>query len=182
MIKEYLNLIGREPFLAITSEPGFSQACSFCRMLMNHKNFHLTQIPEKNNGMIFLKSPKTLFLDHFWQFLVIFARCGLFPKNPAVTYNYIWAPNNMLNLKKKQKNNDPIPRKLTDKWKNGQRDRQTLFFRTLPAEDRGPKNLQSNIKLLVRIRGHVYLIIAVLGLWHPHLQLHETTLEKVKTE
>ena len=60
----------------------------------------------------------------------------------------------MLNFNKK-KNNEPIPRKLTDKWKNGWKDRHTLFFRTLPAEDRGPKNPQSKIKLLVRIRGHV---------------------------
>ena len=38
-------------------------------MLMNHKNFHFTQIPDKTNDMIFLKSPKTLFLDRFWSFL-----------------------------------------------------------------------------------------------------------------
>ena len=41
-------------------------------MLMNHKNFRFTQIPDKTNDMIFWKSPKTLFLDHFWPFLVIF--------------------------------------------------------------------------------------------------------------
>ena len=58
MIKEYWNLIGREPFLAITWEPDFSQVCSFCRMLMNHKNFHSTQIPDKTNDVIFLNSPK----------------------------------------------------------------------------------------------------------------------------
>ena len=46
-------------------EPDFSQACSFCRMLMNHKNFHFTQIPDKTNDAIFLKSPKTMFLGHF---------------------------------------------------------------------------------------------------------------------
>ena len=33
-------------------------------MLMNHKNFHFTQIPDKTNDMIFLKSPKTLFLPN----------------------------------------------------------------------------------------------------------------------
>ena len=38
-------------------------------MLMNHKNFDFTQIPDKTNDMIFLKSPKTMFLGHFWQFL-----------------------------------------------------------------------------------------------------------------
>ena len=35
------------------------------RMLINHKNFHFTQIPDKTSDIIFLKSPKTLFLDHF---------------------------------------------------------------------------------------------------------------------
>ena len=68
-IKEYWNLIGQEQFLAITWESDFSRACSFCRMLMNHKNFHFTQIPDKTNDMIFLKSPKTLFWGHFWPFL-----------------------------------------------------------------------------------------------------------------
>ena len=71
-IKEYWNLIGQELFLAITWEPDFYQACSFRRMLMNHKNFHFTQIPDKANAVIFLESPKTLFwgiFDHFWLFL-----------------------------------------------------------------------------------------------------------------
>ena len=87
MIKEYWNLIGREPFLAITWELDFSQACSFRRMLMNHKNFHFTQIPDKTNDMIFLKSPKTMFLGHFWLFLVIFAR-WIFPKKSgSATHN-----------------------------------------------------------------------------------------------
>ena len=54
---------------AFTWELDFSQACSFLRMLMNHKNFHFTQIPDKTNDMIFLKSPKTMFLGHFWPFL-----------------------------------------------------------------------------------------------------------------
>ena len=42
-------------------------------MLMNHKNFHFTQIPDKTNNVIFLKSPKTMFwaiFDHFWSFLL----------------------------------------------------------------------------------------------------------------
>ena len=72
MIKEYWNVTGREPFLAVTGEPDFFQACSFRRMLINHKNFHFTQIPDKNNDAIFLKSPKTIFraiFDHFWSFL-----------------------------------------------------------------------------------------------------------------
>ena len=69
MIKEYWNLIGWEPFLSLTWELDFSQACSFRRMLMNHKNFDFTQIPDKTNDVIFLKSPKTMFLGHFWPFL-----------------------------------------------------------------------------------------------------------------
>ena len=38
-------------------------------MLMNHKNFHFTQIQDKTNDMIFLKSPKAMFLGHFGPFL-----------------------------------------------------------------------------------------------------------------
>ena len=69
MIKEYWNLIVREPFLSLTWELDFSQACSFRRMSMNHKNFDFTQIPDKTNDVIFFKSPKTMFLGHFWPFL-----------------------------------------------------------------------------------------------------------------
>ena len=68
-IKAYWNLIGQEPFLAITWELDFSQVCSFRRMLMNRNNFHLTQIPHKTNEVIFLKSPKAMFLGHFRSFL-----------------------------------------------------------------------------------------------------------------
>ena len=83
MTKEYWNLIGREPFLAITWELDFSQACSFRRMFINQKNFHFTQIPD----MILLTSPKTMFLSHFWLFLVIFAR-WIFPKKSgSATHN-----------------------------------------------------------------------------------------------
>ena len=56
----------------LTWEPDFSQACSFCRMLINHKNFHFTQIPDKTNDVIFLKVQKTMFLGifyNFWSFL-----------------------------------------------------------------------------------------------------------------
>ena len=102
MIKEYWNLIGRVPFLAITWEPGFSQTCKFSRLLMNLKNFHLTQIPDKTNDMIFLESPKSLFLGRFWSILVIFAQWRFFPKKSGpVTYNHIRAPNSLLNFKEK---------------------------------------------------------------------------------
>ena len=39
---------------------------------MNQKNFHFTQISDKTNDTIFLKSPKPCFqaiFDHFWSFL-----------------------------------------------------------------------------------------------------------------
>ena len=91
-IKEYWNLIGHEPFLAITWETDFSQACSFCKMLMNHKNLCLTQIPDKTNDMIFLKSPKTLFLAHFWPFLAISAQWGFYPKNQVLSQTTIYGP------------------------------------------------------------------------------------------
>ena len=63
-IKEYWNLIGWEPFLDVTWQPDVSQACSFRRMLNNHRNFHFTQISDKTNK-IFLKGPETMFLGHF---------------------------------------------------------------------------------------------------------------------
>ena len=69
MVKEYWNLIGWEPFLSLTWELDFSQAFSLRRMLMNHKNFDFRQILEKINNMIFLKCPKTMFLNPFWSFL-----------------------------------------------------------------------------------------------------------------
>ena len=102
---------------------------------VNEQNFHFTQIPDKNNDVIFLKSPKTLFLSYFWSFLVILLDGVFFPKNLAVTNSYIWAPITMLSLKK---TNEPILRKYTDRRKDGRKDRQTLFYRTLPAEAGGP--------------------------------------------
>ena len=41
-----------ESHFCLTWEPDFPQACSFRRMLMNHKNFHLTQIPDKTNDAL----------------------------------------------------------------------------------------------------------------------------------
>ena len=105
--KEYWNLIGREPFLVLKWEPKFSHACSFCRMLMNHKNFHFTQIPDKTNDVIFLKRPKTMFLGHFWPLSVIFAQWGLFPKNLALSHITRY---------------EPILWKLTDRWTDGRTD------------------------------------------------------------
>ena len=119
MIREYWNLIGWEPFLSIIWELDFSQAYSFPRMLMNHNNFDFTQTPGKTDDVILLKSPKPIFLGNFWPFLPY---GDFFRKNPAVTHNYIWAPNIMLSFKK---NNEPISRKLMDRRKGGQKEGQT---------------------------------------------------------
>ena len=101
-IKEYWNLIGREQFLAITWEPDFSQACSFRRMLMNHKNFRFTQIPGKTKDMIFLKTPNTLFLGLFLTIFGHLCLMGIFSKKSgSVPSNYIWAPNTILSFRKK---------------------------------------------------------------------------------
>ena len=63
---------------------------------------------------------------------------GIFPKNLAVTHNYIWAPNTMLSS---EKTNEPIPRKLTDRWKDrrnkGRTDGET-WREHLLVEDGGP--------------------------------------------
>ena len=99
-ITEYWNLIGRGPFLAITWELYFFQACSFRRMLMNHKNFHFTQKSDKTNDVILLKSTKTMLWGQSWPFLFIFARGNFFKKSGSVTHD-IWVPNTMHIFRKK---------------------------------------------------------------------------------
>ena len=75
LLVKYWQLRNSEISLAeshfwLTWEPDFSQACSFCRMLMNHKNFHFIRIPDKTNAVMFLKRP----------FLTIFIWWGVFQK------------------------------------------------------------------------------------------------------
>ena len=139
MIEEYLNFNGQEPFLAMIWEPDFSQACSFCRMLMDNKNFHFTQIPDKPNDVIFLKSPKTLFWRHFWPFWS-FLPNGNFFQN--ITLNYNTMPSFRKTL---WANSEKIYEQTKDRWKDGWKDiqkanGQTLIYRTLRASTRGPKN------------------------------------------
>ena len=86
-IQSYEDLRGRELFLSLTWELDFSQTCSFRRMLMNHNNFHFTQIPDKTNDVIFLNSPKIMFCGHFWPFL---PDGDFFQKTSSFTHNYIW--------------------------------------------------------------------------------------------
>ena len=59
---------------------------------MNHKNFDFTQIPDKTNDVIFLKSLKTMFLGHFWPFLTWW---GFFPKYPALSHTTIYVYNSL---------------------------------------------------------------------------------------
>ena len=69
-------------------------------MLMNHRNFHFTQIPDKTNDLIFLKSSETMFLGHFWSFL---SDGDFFPKNWLChTHNYVWASNTIISFRKNQ--------------------------------------------------------------------------------
>ena len=103
---------------------------------MNHKNFHFTQIPDKTNDAIFLKSPKTMFwaiFDHFWSFLTN----GDFFKKIWL-YSCIWAPNTMLSKFQKKLISQSQENLQTDR--NLRTERQTLFDRTLPAEVGGLKN------------------------------------------
>ena len=67
----------------------FSQACSFCRMLRNHKYFHFTQIPDTTNDMIFSRVQKPYFwaiFDHFRK------KLQLFPKNPTPSHTTVYGP------------------------------------------------------------------------------------------
>ena len=113
MIKEFWNLIVREPFLYLNWELDFSQACSFCRMLMIHKNFNFSQLSDKTNHVIFLKSPKNVF---FGPFFTISDRWGFFPKNRALSHTTIYGP---LTCYVSEKTNKPIPRKFMGKRKDG---------------------------------------------------------------
>ena len=120
MIKEYWNLIGREPFLAITWEQDF---------LINHKNFHFTQIPDKTNDMIFLKSPKTMFLGHFWSFL---PDGDFFQKTPLCHTQLYMGPFQQKLMSQFWEN------LWTDRRTNERTDGRTLFYRPLLANAGGP--------------------------------------------
>ena len=119
-------------------------------MLMNHKYFNFTQIPDKTNDVTFLKSPETIFLDHCLPFLVIFARWGFDPKNPALSDTTTYGP--LTPCYVSEKTNEPISRKLVDRRKARWKDRQTQFYRTLPAAAGGPiitKRITSTITMIM---------------------------------
>ena len=65
-------------------------------MLMNHKNFYFTQIPDKTNDVIFLKISKKVqkpcfgaIFDHFWSFL---PDGDFSQKNLALSHAIIYGP------------------------------------------------------------------------------------------
>ena len=89
MIKEYWNLIGQEPFLALTWEPDFSQAWSFRRMLMNHKNFRLHRFLTRLMVRFSSKTPEACFwaiFDHFCSHLPH----GDFPKKIRLCHSQLY--------------------------------------------------------------------------------------------
>ena len=113
-----------------TWEPDFFQAWSFWIMLMNHKNIHFTQIPDKTNDMIFLKSLKTMFwaiFDQFWSFLPdgdFFKKFGSVTDKCVLT-PCIWFPNTT---------NPEKTYVQTEGRTEGRTHRQNLFCRTLLVE------------------------------------------------
>ena len=68
--------------------------------------------------------------------MVIFAWWVFFPKNLALSHTTIYGP--LAPCEVSEKTNVPILRKLTDRQKDGWKDGQTLFYRTLMAEAKGP--------------------------------------------
>ena len=121
---------------------------------MNHKNFHFTNISDKTHDVIFLKSPKNMFLGHFYP-------TAIFSKKIRLCHTIIYGP--LTPCYVSEKTNEPIPRKLTDRRKDGRADEQTLFYRTFPAEAGGPitakktkekKYDKVNIKLAIQSAYH----------------------------
>ena len=95
LFEEYWNLIDRELFLDITWEPDFFPGLQFSQSVNEPKELSFTPTPDKANDVIFLKSPKSLFLGYFCPMGI-----DIFLKNPAVTHNYTWTPNTMLSFRK----------------------------------------------------------------------------------
>ena len=115
-IKEYRNLIDREPFLSITWEPDFFHSCSFCRML-EELSFYTNS--RQNNDLIFLKCPENLVFGPFWLFLTSFFS----KKSCSVTCNWIWTPNTILSSRK-------------NKWANSEKTYEQTIGRTDRCKDR----------------------------------------------
>ena len=61
-------------------------------MLMNHKNLHFTQIPDKTDNMIFFKKPKNPVLGPFLTIFGHFRPMGIFPKKSGSVTHTIYGP------------------------------------------------------------------------------------------
>ena len=143
LLMKYWWLMNTEISLAehhfwLTWEPDFSQACSFHRTLMSHKNFCFTQIPDKTNDVIFWKSLIFLFLGYFWLFL---SDGDFFQKIWNCHERLLWVPKTMLSFRKKlisqfweKLQTEGRTHERTDRRMDG----QTLFHRTLLG---GPKRV-----------------------------------------
>ena len=77
-----------------------------------------------------------MFMAHFWSLFPTSGAKNFFLENLTVTHNFIGFLAPCQNL---ERTNDAIPQKHPDRRKDGQKDRQTLFHRTLSATARGPK-------------------------------------------
>ena len=107
-------------------------------MLMNHKNFYFTQIPDKTNDVIFLKKSK----DHvFGPFLTIFGHfclMGIFFQKIQLSHTQLYmGPQHHAKLKKRL-----MTQYRENLWTDGRTERrtdgQTLLYRTFLAKARGP--------------------------------------------
>ena len=85
-----------------------------------------------------------MFLAHFCSIIQIFGTKKVFLENPAQSSTTSYGfPAPCQNF---EKTNDTILRKCPDRQKDGQKNKQTPFYRTLPATAEGAtryKNVQS---------------------------------------
>ena len=87
------------------------------------------QIPCKLMARFYSKFKTTYFWPIFGLFSQFWRQKKFFPKIISGMYNFKWVSSTMPKLQK----NDIIPTKRLDRWKNGRKDGQTLFYRTLPT-------------------------------------------------
>ena len=100
---------------------------------------------------------KPLFLTHFWPIFPIFGAENFFLENPAVSRTILHGfLASCLNL---EKTNDTIPRKCLDRRKDGRKDGQTLFYRTLLTTARVPKKGTFLVPFFKFLNKHLHQII-----------------------
>ena len=119
-------------FWSISQEQKFSQIWDLFRNTANNISFHYTIKPVKINDHIFQYIQKNPvfgpFLVHFYKF---WGKKFFSGKSSSVTHNFIWVSSTMPKFRKNERYNS--------KKTPGQKDGQTLFYRTLLATAGGPK-------------------------------------------